>query len=126
MNALRENLVVENKIIGIFEQRKIQQYLGAEGAVPGVVFGELDSQEKILESSQEAVGDVFVERHTAAKRLASKVFSALYAGSTTATRLPLIMPCLRDEDAESWRWISQIHHSALACVSKPGKRRRIF
>src|SRR5882724_10121563 len=71
MYALREDLVVENKIVGIFQQGKVQQNLGTEGAVTRVVFGKLDAQKQILKRSQEPVRDVFIERHSAAKRLAS-------------------------------------------------------
>jgi len=45
MDALREHLIVEDEIVGIFQQRKVQQDFGAEGTVSRVVFGELDPQE---------------------------------------------------------------------------------
>src|SRR5450631_1693165 len=41
MSTLREHLIVKDKVIGIFEQGQLGQHFAAEGAVAGVVFGEL-------------------------------------------------------------------------------------
>src|SRR5579864_405859 len=64
-HTLREHLVVENKVVGILQQRQLGQDLPAEGTVPGVILGELNAQENVLECRKEAVGDVFIKRHAA-------------------------------------------------------------
>ena len=69
VHALRQHLVVEDEVVGVFEQRQIQSGLAAEGAIAGVILRELDPQKQILKRGQKAVGDVFVERHAAAQRL---------------------------------------------------------
>jgi len=71
VNALGEHLVVENEVVAVFAQGKARQDFAAEGAVAGVVFGELDAEEEIFKRGEQAVGDVFVERHAAAKGGAS-------------------------------------------------------
>src|SRR5450755_1138695 len=72
MRTLREHLIVKDKVIGILEQGQLGQHFAAEGAVAGVVFGKLDSQKQILKRSEEAVGDVLVERHAAMQCLPSQ------------------------------------------------------
>ena len=68
---MRQHLVVENKIIGIFQQRQLGEYLAAEGAVAGVIFGKLGPEKQILERGQQAVGNVLVKRHTATQRVSA-------------------------------------------------------
>src|SRR5580700_2045098 len=70
VNALGEHLVVENKIIRIFEQGQSEQNIAAEGAIAAVIFGQLHSQEKVLEGGEKAVGDVLPNRHAAVQSLA--------------------------------------------------------
>ena len=41
VNALRQHLIIEDEVVGIFEQRKIGENFAAEGAVSGVVLGKL-------------------------------------------------------------------------------------
>src|SRR5271154_820774 len=65
MDALRQHLVVEDEVVGVFEQGKFGQDFSAEGAISGVIFGELHAQEKILEGSEQAVGNVFIDGHAA-------------------------------------------------------------
>ena len=44
------------------------EHVAAEGAVSGVILGELDPQEQILKRGEQAVGDVFIKRHASAQR----------------------------------------------------------
>src|SRR4029077_2180578 len=60
--------IVEDEVVGVFQQWHFSEYVAAEGAVASVVFRELHSQEKILKRGEHAVGYVFVKRHTAAQR----------------------------------------------------------
>src|SRR5260370_34326564 len=68
MNALREHLAVEDKIIRVFKQRKFFQDSPAERAIAGVIFGQFRAKEKILDRRQTAIGNVFVARHSARQR----------------------------------------------------------
>src|SRR5207245_10645308 len=71
VNALRQHLVVENKIIGIFQQRQLGEHLAAESAVAGVILGKLCTEKQILEGSQQTISHVLIKRHAAAQRLSS-------------------------------------------------------
>src|SRR6266702_2695629 len=44
VHALSQHLIVEDEVVGVFEQRQVSQYLAAEGAVSGVVFGKLHAE----------------------------------------------------------------------------------
>ena len=68
---MRQHLIVENEIVAIFPQRQAGQHLSAESAIAGVILGELDVQEEVFKSGEQAVGDVFVKRHASAQRRAS-------------------------------------------------------
>ena len=65
MHALSEHLVIEHEVVGVFQQRQLSKHFAAEGAVPGVILGELDSQKDVFKCGKKAVGDVFVKRHAA-------------------------------------------------------------
>ena len=66
MYGLHEDLIVENEIVRVTVQRQRLQNAAAEGAIAGVILGELPPAQEVLEQRQRAVGDVFVERHAAA------------------------------------------------------------
>src|ERR1019366_5467680 len=68
VDALGEHLVVENKIVAVFPKGQAGEYLAAEVAVAGVILGQLDAQEQVLKSGEQAVGDVFVKWHASAQR----------------------------------------------------------
>jgi len=46
MYALRQHLVVENKVVAIFAERQVGQDLAAEGAIASVILGEFDPRNK--------------------------------------------------------------------------------
>src|SRR6185436_2235810 len=69
--ALREHLIVENKIVGVFKQGKLHQDLTAESSIAGVVFRNLDAQKQVFKGSQQAVENILVKRHPAAQCLPS-------------------------------------------------------
>src|SRR5439155_11917644 len=52
-------------VVGVFQKRQRGEHFAAEGAIAGVVFGKLHAQEKIFKSGEQAVGNVFVNRHAA-------------------------------------------------------------
>src|SRR5581483_1103430 len=52
MHALREHLIVENKVIRVLEQRQLRQNVAAEGAISGVILRQLDPQEEILKRGE--------------------------------------------------------------------------
>src|SRR5690242_19984993 len=72
IDALRQHLVVEDKIVGVFQQRQLLQNPAAEGAIAGVVFGKLGAQKPVLHQGQAAVGNVLVNGHAAAQRAAAQ------------------------------------------------------
>ena len=45
VDALCQHLVVEDEVVGIFQQRQSDKDFAAEGAVAGVILGELYAQE---------------------------------------------------------------------------------
>src|ERR1700676_4842496 len=65
VHALGQHLIVEDEVVGIFQQRQVGEHFAAEGAVSGVVLGKLYSEKKILEGGKQAVGNVFVDGHAA-------------------------------------------------------------
>ena len=69
VGALRQHLVIKDKVVGIFDQRQFGKDLTAECSIPCVIFGNFDPQKKILKSSQKPIKNVFVERHSPAQRL---------------------------------------------------------
>src|SRR5438105_12636014 len=69
--ALRKHLIVEDKVIRVFQKRKLQQNAATEGSIAAVVFRQLDSQKQIFECRKEAVGYIFVEWHTSVQRLST-------------------------------------------------------
>ena len=50
----------------------VSSRLPRECTEAGVIFRQFDSEKKILECGQKAVGDVFVQRHPASQRSAAK------------------------------------------------------
>ena len=64
---LGEHLVIEDKIVGITQKRQPFEHFAREGPVTAVILGELGPAEKVLEERQCAVGEVLVERHSAAQ-----------------------------------------------------------
>src|SRR5579859_2991864 len=65
MHALCEHLIVEDEVVGVFEERQFRQNLAAEGTVSRVIFRELHAQKKILEAGEQAVRNVLVDGHAA-------------------------------------------------------------
>src|ERR1700751_4335257 len=68
VHALCEHLVVDDEIVGVFGQRKFGQNLAAERPIPGVVLGQLHSQEQVLKRREQPIEDVLVKRHASAQR----------------------------------------------------------
>ena len=62
VHALSEHLVIEHEVVGVFQQGQLGKHFAAEGAVPGVILGELDSQKDVFKCGKKAVGDVFVKQ----------------------------------------------------------------
>src|SRR5713101_8651494 len=54
--ALSEHLAVENKIVGILEQRQFLQDAAAERAIAGVIFGKFGAKKKVLGRRQKTIG----------------------------------------------------------------------
>ena len=50
-DRLRDHLVVEDKIVGVFQQRQGLQQFAREGAESGVVLRELHAQPQVLEGA---------------------------------------------------------------------------
>src|SRR6202140_3503 len=71
VHALGQHLIVEDEVVGIFQQRQVGEHFAAEGAVSGVVLGKLYSQKKILEGGKQPVGNVFVDGHAAEQSAAA-------------------------------------------------------
>src|ERR1700730_10979527 len=65
MYALGEHLIVEDEVVGVFEQWQFRKDLAAEGTVSGVVLRQLDAEEKIFKCCEQPVGNIFIQRHTA-------------------------------------------------------------
>src|SRR5438552_12506191 len=63
--GLDQHLVVEDEIVGIGRQRQGLDDPTREGAVPGMKFGQLGANDNVLQSSKDAIGDVFVTWHAA-------------------------------------------------------------
>src|SRR5208282_4573748 len=70
IDALGEHLVVEDEIVAILPQGQAGEYFAAESAITGVILRQLDVQEQVLKSGEQAVGDVFIKRHATAQRRA--------------------------------------------------------
>src|SRR5580700_8518125 len=68
VDTLRQHLIVEDEVVGIFDQRQLGQDLTTEAAVAGVVLRELHPQEQVLKRGQQAVEDVLVARHAPTQR----------------------------------------------------------
>jgi hypothetical protein len=71
VHALRQHLIIEDKVIGIFEQGQISQHFAAESTVARVVFGKLHAQKNVLERGEQAIGNIFVDWHAAEQGAAS-------------------------------------------------------
>src|SRR6201999_3709845 len=69
---LGQHLVVEDKVIGVGLQGQALEELAGEGAVAGVVLGELGPEEQVLRGSEEAIGDVLPDGHAALQSIATK------------------------------------------------------
>src|SRR5208337_2138922 len=72
IDALGEHLVVEDEIVAILPQRQAGEHVAAESAITGVILRQLDVQEQVLKSGEQAVGDVLVKRHASAQRSAAE------------------------------------------------------
>jgi len=72
MHALCQHLVVKDEVVGVLQQWQAGEHVATEGSIATVIFRELDHQEKILERSQEAIGNLLPDRHAAVQGLASK------------------------------------------------------
>src|SRR5208282_2517064 len=71
-NALRQHLIVKDKIVRVLQQRKILEHGAAERPVSGVIFRQLRAQTSVFEKRQKSVGNVFPQRHTTLPRLPSQ------------------------------------------------------
>src|SRR5207253_11174297 len=67
-DGLRQHLVVEDEVVRVLLQRKRLQEPAREGAVAGVVLGELVPEEQVFAGGEKPVGDVLPERHSARQR----------------------------------------------------------
>src|SRR5277367_4091570 len=77
-DGLGDHLIIEDEVIGVFEQRESLEYIARKGAEAGVVFRELDSEEEVLEGRKKTVGDVFVARHATFESSAADDAGAKY------------------------------------------------
>ncbi len=64
-DRLGNHLIVENEVVRILEERQRLKQFARECAEARVVFRKLDSEKDILERGEKAVGDVFIEGHSA-------------------------------------------------------------
>ncbi len=69
---LGDHLIVKDKVVGIVGEVYGADDLGGEGAVAGVVFGELLAEEDVFKKRQHPVEDVLVHRHAAAECAAAE------------------------------------------------------
>src|SRR5690348_13390698 len=69
---LCQHFIIEDEIIGIFEQRQRQQDFAAERAIPGVVFRKLGAEQHVFKRGEQAIRYVLVQRHAAAKGAATE------------------------------------------------------
>src|ERR1700722_2760897 len=69
--ALRQHLVVEYKVVRVFQQGELYQDFATEGTIAGVIFGQLDPQKHILERGEKPVRDIFIEWHASMQRLSA-------------------------------------------------------
>src|SRR6202795_1569256 len=67
--ALRQHLIVKEKIVRVLQQRKILEHRAAERPVSRVIFRQLRAQTSVLEKRQEAVGNILPRRHATLARL---------------------------------------------------------
>ncbi|SPE31675.1 hypothetical protein SBA2_630005 [Acidobacteriia bacterium SbA2] len=65
VDDLGQDFVVKNEVVGILFERQASQDLRRKSPVAGVILGQLEIEQQILEESQESVGDVLIERHSA-------------------------------------------------------------
>ena len=71
-HGLRDHLIVEDEVVGVFENGKSLEQFAGKCTETGMVFRQLYAEEQVLECGQKAVGDVLVERHSAPQRAAAK------------------------------------------------------
>src|SRR2546426_379175 len=64
-NGLRDDLVVEDEIIGVALERQAGEQRAAESAQAGVIFRQFLLQEDVLNEGEEAVSDILVAGHAA-------------------------------------------------------------
>ncbi len=72
LKNLRENLIIEDEILGVVRKRNRFEYFPRVRPIAGVVLGKLRTEEKVLCKREEAVAHVFPERHPAAQRMPPK------------------------------------------------------
>ena len=60
---LRQHLVVENEIIRVVRKMELFENLAGKGAIAGVIFGKLRAEQDILEQGEEAISQIFPQRH---------------------------------------------------------------
>ena len=53
--SLGQHLIIKDEVVGILQQRQGGKHLAGKGAVTGMVFGKLGSQQQILKSGQQAI-----------------------------------------------------------------------
>src|SRR5258708_16956275 len=71
-HALRQHLIVKEKIVRVLQQRKIPEHRAAERPVSRVIFRQLHAQTSVFEKRQEAVSDVLPCPHAALRRRTSQ------------------------------------------------------
>src|SRR5215467_8389130 len=59
-NALGEHLIVENKIVRVFQNRQIDEHVSREGPESRMVLGQLGASEGVLKCGEKAIGHVLV------------------------------------------------------------------
>jgi hypothetical protein len=69
---LSENLIIENKIVGVRFEGQLFEKRSRISPIPGVVFREFRAKKNIFDQREKAVRDVFPPRHSSAQRAASK------------------------------------------------------
>jgi hypothetical protein len=80
---LREELVVENKVVRIGIVVDALQYFAIVSSVTGMIFRQLLVHQNILRQRQETVRDVFVHGHAAFERALPRILDPMTTGYTS-------------------------------------------
>src|SRR6266851_7228347 len=67
-DGLHEHLIIENEVVGILLERQRLEKAARKGAIAGVVLRQFVPEQQIFDSRQDAVGNVFPDRHPAGQR----------------------------------------------------------